>query len=368
MKKKLAKRPKTTSSDPSELPTFLEHVYELRRRLFWIIAVVLFTSAAAYPFLDQIISLVTEPLGGQQLYYLTPVGGFSFSIKICFYVGIILAVPIIMYHLYRFLEPLMGKKMQHSAVFYVGFSTALAITGVLFAYYLALPGALRFLTGIDLNNIQAMLTVDSYLTFVMTYLIGSAFVFQIPLLLIVINTMTPLDPGKLMKAQRYVIVVAFVAAAVISPTPDVMNQAIFALPMIAMYELGVIIVWSKNSSAKRAAKKAQELKARTIVKEEFRRPLAANKATVNTSASASACPVVSCQDMVVRRKAAQNLTYRKPVDGFVQKSLASKAASTTVRCSIPKPAPRVDRRRITVPTRSVDGFAVRRSQQFTETP
>ncbi len=365
MKKKLAKRPKTTSSNQPELPTFLEHVYELRRRLFWIVAVILTTSAVAYPFLDQIISLVTAPLGGQQLYYLTPVGGFSFSLKICFYVGIILAVPIIMYHVYRFLEPLMGRKMQHSALFYVGFSTSLAVMGVLFAYYFALPGALRFLTGVDLSNIQAMLTVDSYLTFVMTYLMGGALVFQIPLLLIVINTMTPLDPGKLMKAQRYVIVAAFIAAAVISPTPDIMNQTIFALPMIAMYELGVIIVWAKNSSAKRAAKRAQELREKTVVKEEFRRPLAAVESMQANLVSTVSSHAVPCKNVASSRPAQAS---KRPIDGFVRRPVATKTTSAAVRYSIAKPALSNDRRRLTVPARSVDGFTIRRPQQFTETP
>src|SRR6185503_5698445 len=200
MKRKRDQLQKLTASNgaPSELPTFLEHVHELRRRLFWVVAVVLVTSAAAYPFLDTILSVLTAPLGGQQLYYLTPIGGFSFSIKICFYVGMAVAVPIIMYHLYRYIEPLMGKQLRRSALFYVGLSTLMAGIGILFAYFVSLPGALHFLTGMDLKNIQAMLTVDSYLTFVMTYLLGAVLLFQIPLILAITNNMTPLKPKKLM--------------------------------------------------------------------------------------------------------------------------------------------------------------------------
>lgn len=247
----------TNSGKPSELPTFLEHVYELRRRLFWVVAVILVASSAAYPFLDTILSVLTAPLAGQQLYYLTPIGGFSFSIKICFYVGIIVAVPIIMYHLYRYIEPLMGQSLRRSALFYVGLSALMAAIGVLFAYYVSLPGALHFLTGMDLKNIQAMLTVDSYLTFVMTYLLGAALLFQIPLLLAITNNMTPLQPKKLMKAQRFVIVGAFIIAAIISPTPDIMNQVLLALPVIVMYQVGVGLVWLQNRSrAKRAMRAA----------------------------------------------------------------------------------------------------------------
>lgn len=240
-----------SQSKKPELPTFLDHVHELRRRLFWVIGVIITASSAAYPFLDYVIKIVTAPLSGQQLYYLTPVGGMSFSIKLCVFIGVIVAVPVIMYHLYRFLEPIMGE-WRRSAVFYVGLSSLLAVSGILFAYYLSLPGALRFLTGLNLDHIQAMLTVDSYLSFVMTYLLGSALLFQIPLLLVIINTMTPLKPNKLMKSQRYVIVAAFIIAAIISPTPDLMNQLIFALPIIAMYELGVIMVWLQNKRRTKA--------------------------------------------------------------------------------------------------------------------
>ena len=143
---------------------------------------------------------------------------------------------------------LMSKKLRQSTLLYFGAAAVLPIIGVLFAYFVSLPGALHFLTGMELKNIQAMLTVDSYLGFVMTYLIGAALLFQIPLLLTIINRFTPLKPSKLMKTQRYVIVAAFILAAIISPTPDILNQLLFAVPIIAMYELGVILVWLQNRS------------------------------------------------------------------------------------------------------------------------
>jgi hypothetical protein len=144
----------------------------------------------------------------------------------------------------------MGSKRK-SALFYVGLSTFFAAAGVCFAYFVSLPAALHFLTNFDLGNIQAMLTVDSYLSFVITYLLGAALLFQIPLLLLIINTMTPLKPSKLMKLQRYVIVGAFILAAIISPTPDIMNQTFLALPIIGMYQLGVVLVWLRNMKVTR---------------------------------------------------------------------------------------------------------------------
>jgi sec-independent protein translocase protein TatC len=237
-------------ADAQQLPTFLDHVHELRRRLFWVVGIVLVASSAAYSFLGTILEILTQPLGDERLFYLTPGGGLSFSFKLCALVGLLVAVPLIMYHLYRFLEPLMGA-WRRSALFYVGFSTALAVSGVLFAYFVSLPAAIKFLTGFSVNHIQAMLTADSYLSFVATYLLGAALLFQIPLLLLIINTMTPLKPSKLMKLQKFVIVGAFIIGAMISPTPDIMNQAFLAVPIIAMYQLGVILVWIQNGARSR---------------------------------------------------------------------------------------------------------------------
>lgn len=252
--------PKTDNPTSNQsLPTFLDHLHELRRRLFWVVATILLAASASYSFLDQIFHALLLPLGSQKLIYLTPGGGLSFSFKLCAYAGVLAAVPVIMYHAYKFLEPLMGQK-RRSAVFYVGLSSLLAVTGVCFAYYVSLPGALRFLTGFNMEHIQAMLTADSYLSFVLTYLLGAAILFQIPLLMLIINTMTPLKPSKLMKLLRYVIVAAFIIGAVISPTPDMMNQALFALPIIGMYLLGVTLVWMQNMmKARRSRKTAPEV-------------------------------------------------------------------------------------------------------------
>lgn len=313
--------------------------------MFWVVAVVAVAAGAAYPFLDGIISMLRAPLGSQQLYYLTPVGGLSFSIKICVYVGIMAAVPFIMYHLYRFLEPLMGKEWRKSALFYVGLSSLLALTGIFFAYFVSLPGALQFLTGLNLSHIQAMLTVDSYLSFVMTYLLGAAILFQIPLLLLIINTMTPLKPGRLKKSQRYMIVGAFIIAALISPTPDMMNQIMFALPIIGMYEVGVVLVWFQNRS------RARKLR----------------------MTSATATPVAAIQPVVPHyepRPAVTSIVVSPATPASVQPSKPRQVmAPKYVDIMAPRrqavegltpPRPRqaapIKPRVIQVPTRSIDGF------------
>jgi sec-independent protein translocase protein TatC len=248
---KMTKNHQTPTKKPNPdnhaaLPTFLDHVRELRGRLFWVAAAFLGSSALAYPFYDELISILTSPLHGQQLYYLTPVGGFSFILKICTYAGIVLTLPAITFHLYRYLQPVIGVRHFKITLLYTVASCILAAGGIAFAYFVSLPAALHFLTNFDLPQVTPMLTVDSYLTFVVTYLIGAAVLFQLPLIMLITNSVTPLPPRKLMSYQRHVILAAFVIAAVISPTPDAINQTLLALPVIVMYQVGIVAVWLRQ--------------------------------------------------------------------------------------------------------------------------
>lgn len=244
------KLPTQKSHSSAPQPTFLDHLHELRSRLFWTVGFIIVASGAAFSLKEHIIFMLMAPLGNQALYYLTPAGGFSFILKICTYTGVLFAVPFILYNVYRFLEPLMGQR-RHSVVGFVVSSILLACIGVVFAYLVSLPAALHFLTHLQIGHIQAMLTADAYLSFVATYLLGAAILFQIPLVLLITNSIWPLPPKRLLHAQRYVIVAAFIIAAIISPTPDIMNQALLALPVIGMFEVGVGCVWVQNAIARR---------------------------------------------------------------------------------------------------------------------
>jgi sec-independent protein translocase protein TatC len=225
--------------------------------LFWIVLSLILTSSASYFIQDQVMAVLMQPLGGQRLVYLTPIGGFSFMFKVSIYFGIALILPVIVYHIYRFLEPLMQKHRKRSVVAYSIASFLLAIGGGCFAYFGGLPAAMHFLTGFNIQNVSAMLTVDSYLSFVVAYVLGFAALSQIPLILMIINTIKPIPPKKLMGFQQYVILAAFILAAIISPTPDVTNQTILAIPIILMYQVGIFMVWSQSRASRRRQAKVK---------------------------------------------------------------------------------------------------------------
>ncbi len=237
----------TSVNNPSERVTntqpFSEHVRELRKRLLFFIGALLIGSIAGYALHERLFAIIRRPLH-EQLYYTTPMGGFNAVLKISILFGVIVAVPVLVYQLCRFLSPAFRR---HIGVFRILISSViLGLVGVSFAYYLALPAALHFLANIDTENLQALITVNEYINFVGAYLVGFALLFQLPLVLLFINRIKPLKPGGLMRAQRWVILGSFVIAAILTPTPDPMNQLIMTLPIVLLYQFSIMLVWFVN--------------------------------------------------------------------------------------------------------------------------
>jgi sec-independent protein translocase protein TatC len=211
-------------------------------------------SAVAYGFHDQLVHYVLSPIGDQKLVYLTPAGGFTFIFQIVMYAGMLMSMPLVIYHLYRFIAPALPKRMHRLGIKIVAASAVLMTIGAGFGYYYAVPAALQFLTAFAGDFVTANLTADSYLNFMVAYVLGLGLLFQLPLLLILWNLARPIKPGGLLSSQRFVLVGAFVAAALITPTPDVFNQCLIALPIVGAYQFGVVSVYLTNRRRRMADK------------------------------------------------------------------------------------------------------------------
>lgn len=226
----------------SEQQTFLEHFYELRKRLFWVVFTLTATSAAGFQFKDQLIAVIMAPLHGEKLVYLTPAGGFSFIFTLSLYFGALLTIPTLIYHIYRFLQPMIVAASRRFIVIFISLSILLAVAGAAFGYFVTIPAAINFLANFAGDAVTPNLTAESYLNFVVSYILGLAALFQLPLLLFLADHIRPIPPKGLWSTQRFVILGATVLAAVITPTPDAFNMMIVAVPIIAVYELGAIAV------------------------------------------------------------------------------------------------------------------------------
>lgn len=230
---------------------FIEHIRELQTRAIWCVLAVIAGGFLGYFLNQQILEIIQRPLN-QTLYYTSPTGGFSFVLKACVTFGLIVGLPVIIYHILRFIGPLLTNYRKSVIVNYMLWSIDLAYMGVLFAYFVSLPAALHFLTQFGGENIQSLITADEYFSFALAYIGGFAVLFQLPLIVIFVNRIKPMSPGNMMSGQRYVILGSFIAAAVLTPTPDPFNQLVMAVPPILLYQLSVIIVWFINRRDKKA--------------------------------------------------------------------------------------------------------------------
>jgi sec-independent protein translocase protein TatC len=226
---------------------FVQHAQELRQRLYYIVGSVVLAGAAIYFVQQHVVSVLLKPAHGQSFIYTSPGGGIDFLFKVCFYCGLILSTPIIVYNLLGFLSPIISRSSRRFAIKITIVSSLLAVAGVIFGYYLGLPAALHFLLHqFSTVQIKPLVTIQSYLSFVMAYILGSALLFQLPVILICINKIKPLKPSKLFHYERWVILAAFVLSGLMNPTPNIISQLFIAGPFILMYQIGIGIIAITN--------------------------------------------------------------------------------------------------------------------------
>lgn len=248
--KRAARRP-AKASRPKRAQPLIEHVRELKRRFFVVAACVTAGSAIAYAMQQQIVAALLRPSHGQSFIYTSPLGGINFLFGVCLDVGLIVATPIIIYQVLAFLHPLMKDTTHRFLLLSSAAAGIVALGGVLFGYFIGLPSALHFLLHqFTTIQVRPLITIQSYMQFVALYLLGSALMFQLPLILIIINRIKPLKPNGLFKYERHLIAGSFIVAFIMNPTPNILGQLIVVLPIIIMYQFGIVLIWGLNRRAR----------------------------------------------------------------------------------------------------------------------
>jgi sec-independent protein translocase protein TatC len=216
---------------------------ELRRRLIYVALSVAVFSTAAYGVQQQIVGFLLRPSRGQDLIYTTPGGGLDFLIKVCMYTGIVCSLPVIVYQILKYIEPLIGDNEVRFALKGSIISACLAMCGMAFGYFAGLPATMHFLFNqFTTDQIHPLITIQSYMSFVTIYMFGAALLFQVPLILVCINRIKPLTPKGLFGKERWMILIAFVLAFIMNPTPNVVDQLMLAGPMILSYQIGIGLI------------------------------------------------------------------------------------------------------------------------------
>ncbi len=232
-------RNKTSCKDTPK--TIFEHFDELRSRLFLWFGFFILVSVLGYLWYDHLLSVIIKPLN-QPLYYSSPIGGFEAVFGVSFTFGFLISVPILIYQIIKFIQPAFENIHNKTILLSLISSSLLLLIGISIAYFIVLPASLYFLGKFGQEQLQALITTKDYFSFVTRYLLGFAILFQLPLIMLIFHQIYPFDPKILLKYLRHIILASFIISAILTPTPDFVNQTIMATPIIVLYLISIIIV------------------------------------------------------------------------------------------------------------------------------
>ncbi|MCX6578651.1 MAG: twin-arginine translocase subunit TatC [Candidatus Aminicenantes bacterium] len=223
--------------------TFFEHLGELRKRILYSVFFILVCFLASWSFVDKIYQWLAQPLlqfmpPGEKLAFTSLTEPFMMYIKLALIAGLFLACPFVFHQLWLFISPALYNKEKGLVFPFVFFTTVFFLLGGAFGYYFVFPWACRFFLEVG-KDFKAIITIDQYFTLVFRILLGIAVIFELPVLAFLLAKLKILTARFLIKYFKYAIVLIFIIAAVITPTPDAVTQSLFAIPMILLYLLSI---------------------------------------------------------------------------------------------------------------------------------
>lgn len=247
-----------------DLPTMtlLDHLEELRKRILRSLIAVLVALLAAWGFKEQIFLFLSRPIQpflpeGRKLAFLGVTDPFLIYFKMCALAGIFLAAPFLIYQVYAFIAPGLYRRERRWAAPFVLLGTLFFVAGGAFAYTVAFPFAVEFLLGMG-EPFEAVITVQKYFGFLMTVILGLGLMFELPIFIFLLATIGLVTPEFLWRHFRWAVLIIFIVAAFITPTPDVVNLCIFALPTIGLYLLGIGASWVVVGRRRRRERRERE--------------------------------------------------------------------------------------------------------------
>jgi sec-independent protein translocase protein TatC len=221
--------------------TLIEHLVELRNRLIIAVIALAVATGIAFIFYKTWMEIAIRPLGGHDLQAIAPTETVFAYFQVTLVVGLIVSMPVIAYQAWAYIAPGLTRQERRYVVALIPGVTLSFIAGVAFAYFALMPAALQFLLGFGSDQIRAVPAISLYISFMTRLLIAVGAIFQLPLVMFFLAKVHIINPKMLGTIRRYVVVVAFVVAAIVTPTPDPFNQLLVAVPILVLYELGALL-------------------------------------------------------------------------------------------------------------------------------
>ncbi len=221
----------------------VEHLIELRRRLMWIAVVMLLCFFGLMPFAQKLYTFVAQPLmatlpANTSMIATDVIAPFFVPVKVTLMAAFLLTLPHTLYQVWAFVAPALYQNEKRLVMPLVFSSVVLFFGGMAFAYFLVFPVVFKFLAGVTPLGVNMATDIDKYLSFVLGMFVAFGTTFEVPVVVVLLNRMGVVSVTQLKAARPYVIVGAFVVAAVITP-PDVISQVLLAVPLILLYEAGL---------------------------------------------------------------------------------------------------------------------------------
>jgi len=235
--------PEGTPNPSDREMTLIEHLEELRKRLLIAAVAVLIATPVSFFLTRWIFDVLKLPLGDyrQQLIYIEITEMFTTYFKVAIFTALGLAMPMIVYQLVAFMAPaLTPKEKRYLYILLPGVMVAF-LTGALFGYFVLVPPAIRFLLTFGTDIAQPQIRIGNYISVVSSLIFWLGVSFELPIVLFFLAKIRLINSRWLIRQWRYALVVAFVVAAIITPTPDPFNQTIVALPLLLLYGISIVL-------------------------------------------------------------------------------------------------------------------------------
>jgi sec-independent protein translocase protein TatC len=248
---------------PDEM-TFLEHLEDLRKRLWYSFVALFIVVIPCWMFSKPIFEILSRPVTqflpeGMKMAFTSITDPFMLYIKVSFLTAIFVTSPFIFLQIWYFVAPGLYQKEKKYVFPFVFFSTFFFLAGAAFSYFILFPWACRFFLNLG-SDFNPVITVGSYFGLALKMLLGVGLVFELPTLVFFLSKLGIITSRWMVRNFKYAVLAVFIIAAVITPSPDMITQSILAIPMLALYGLGILIafLFGKERKIRRAKKKGED--------------------------------------------------------------------------------------------------------------
>ena len=231
---------KRASKDKERNLTLVQHLTELRNRIIYMAVALVAAILISYSFSEILVTDMIGIVPEISFVFISPAELLLSYIKIAVILGLAVSSPFLIIQIWLFISPGLEKKERRTIIFSLLFGGAFFILGAVFAYMIVLPLILEFFMGFQVEGIEEMISFNSYLSLVVNTVLSFGLIFELPSIMVIMTRFGIVRVSFLRKNRKYIILVIFVVAAVLTP-PDVISQTLLALPMILLFELGIFL-------------------------------------------------------------------------------------------------------------------------------